>query len=119
MTGLAPIAEAGEEGVLVALGTDGAASNNTQDMFEVLKLAGRLQRGRLMDGTVFPPRTVFRMATIDAARALGIADIVGSIEVGKRADLVAIDLLATPRTIALHDVMSQLVGWQLRKRLAA
>ncbi len=107
--GLAPIAEAHEEGVLVALGTDGAASNNTQDMFEVLKLAGLLQRGRLMDGTVFPPRTVLRMATIDAARALGIADIVGSIEVGKRADLVVLDLLATPRTVALHDVVSQLV----------
>jgi 5-methylthioadenosine/S-adenosylhomocysteine deaminase len=107
--GLAPIAEAREEGVLVALGTDGAASNNGQNMFEVLKVAALLQRGRLLDGTIFPPRQALRMATIDAARALGLDDVTGSIEIGKRADLVVLDLRSTPSTVAFHNVVSQLV----------
>ena len=107
--GIAPIVAATEAGVRVALGTDGAASNNNQDMFEVMKLAALLQRGDRMDGTRMPPGMALRMATIEAARALGIGDVVGSIEPGKRADLVVLDLTRRPNTVALHDAVSQIV----------
>jgi 5-methylthioadenosine/S-adenosylhomocysteine deaminase len=93
----------------VALGTDGAASNNSQDMFEVIKFASLLQRGRLEDGRAMGPGEALQMATMDAARALGLDDWIGSVEPGKRADLVVLDLLSSPRTVALHDVVSQIV----------
>lgn len=107
--GIAPIVSAREGGVRVALGTDGASSNNNQDMFEVIKLAALLQRGHRMDGTLLPPLAALRMATTDAAAALGMAHTIGSIEPGKRADLVVLDLTGRPNTVALHDVVSQLV----------
>jgi 5-methylthioadenosine/S-adenosylhomocysteine deaminase len=107
--GIAPIWEAQRAGVGVALGTDGAASNNRQDMFEVLKLAALLQRRRGEDGLAFSPGLALRMATIDAARAIGLGDAIGSIEPGKRADLVVVDLRRAPRNVALHNPVSQLV----------
>ena len=107
--GFAPIVEAMEAGVTVGLGTDGAASNNSQDMFQVLKVAALLQRGRLQDGSVMRAPNALRLATIDAARAIGLDGQVGSIEVGKRADVVLLDLLGTPASVALHDVVSQIV----------
>lgn len=107
--GIAPVWEALEQKVVVALGTDGAASNNSQDMFEVMKVAPLLQRARREDASAVGPRQALRMATIDGARALGLGDVIGSIEVGKRADLVVLDLEASPHTVAVHDVVSQLV----------
>jgi 5-methylthioadenosine/S-adenosylhomocysteine deaminase len=107
--GIAPIVELLAAGVNVALGTDGAASNNTQDMFEVLKMSSLLQRVRLQDGGAVPPTQALRMATINGAKALGLEDRIGSIEVGKRADLVILDLRASAHTVAVHDVVSQLV----------
>ena len=107
--GFAPIAEALEAGVSVGLGTDGAASNNSQDMLQVLKIAPLLQRARHQDGTLLGARAALRLGTLGGARALGLDHLVGSIEVGKRADLVLLDLLHAPSTVAVHDVVSQVV----------
>ena len=107
--GIAPVVEMLQAGVNVALGTDGAASNNTQDMFQVLKMAPLLQRGHLEDPDAVPPTQAIRMATINGARALGLDRLVGSLEPGKRADLIMLDLFAAPHTVAVHNVLSHLV----------
>lgn len=107
--GIAPVAEMLDAGVTVALGTDGAASNNSQDMFEVLKTASLLQRARTQNPHVVPPVQALRMATIDGARALGLDRLVGSLEPGKRADLIMLDLFQAPHNVAVHNVVSHLV----------
>ena len=107
--GIAPVVEMLRAGLTVALGTDGAASNNSQDMFEVVKTAALLQRVRLQDSHALLPAQALRMATINGARALGLDGLVGSLEVGKRADLIVLDLLAAPHNVAVHDVVSHLV----------
>lgn len=107
--GIAPVVEMLKAGVTVALGTDGAASNNSQDMFEVLKVAPLLQRARLQDAHAVLPMQALRMATINGAKALGLDRLVGSLEPGKRADLIVLDLLAAPHNVAVHDVVSHLV----------
>lgn len=107
--GIAPVTELLEAGVVVALGTDGAASNNSQDMFEVMKTAVILQRARRLDATVLSQMRALRMATIDGARALGLDHWVGSLEVGKRADLIGLDLVGNSHTVPVHNLVSQLV----------
>jgi 5-methylthioadenosine/S-adenosylhomocysteine deaminase len=107
--GIAPIVEMLDAGVNVALGTDGAASNNSQDMFQTIKFASLLQRARLQDSHAVSPRQTLRMATINGARALGLDHLVGSLEVGKRADLIVLDLLGSPHNVAVHNVVSHLV----------
>jgi 5-methylthioadenosine/S-adenosylhomocysteine deaminase len=95
--------------VTVALGTDGAASNNSQDMFEVTRMASLLQRAHLQDPKAVSPTQALRMATINGARALGLDHLVGSIEPGKRADLITLDLYRAPHNVAVHNVVSHLV----------
>jgi 5-methylthioadenosine/S-adenosylhomocysteine deaminase len=107
--GIAPIVEMLKAGVTVGLGTDGAASNNSQDMFEVLKVTPFLQRARLQDAQAVPPTQALRMATMGGARALGLDHLVGSLEPGKRADLIVLDLRAAPHNVAVHNVVSHLV----------
>jgi len=107
--GIAPVVEMLEAGITVTLGTDGPASNNSQDMFEVIKTAGLLQRARLQDSKAVLPKQALRMATVNAARALGLERLIGSLEPGKRADLIMLDLLAAPHNVAVHDVISHLV----------
>ncbi|HZS01806.1 MAG TPA: amidohydrolase [Chloroflexota bacterium] len=107
--GIAPITDMLAAGVNVALGTDGAASNNSQDMFEVMKVAALFQRARTQDPAVLPPETVLRLATINAARALGLEAEIGSLEPGKRADLIVVDLAGALHNTAVHDVLSHLV----------
>ncbi|HEV2707095.1 MAG TPA: 5'-deoxyadenosine deaminase [Pyrinomonadaceae bacterium] len=106
-SGLAPVAQLLERGVSVSLGADGAACNNRLDMFTEMRTAALLQK--IVRGTeALPARRVLRMATIDGARALGLADEIGSLEAGKRADLSIIDLERlhlTPRP----DLISTLV----------
>ena len=106
--GIAPVPEMLRAGVNVALGTDGASSNNVQDMFEVMKAAALLQRLRGGAGAV-DPAVVLRMATINGARALGLAEVTGSIERGKRADLLVLDLDRHPPTTGVHDLHSAIV----------
>jgi 5-methylthioadenosine/S-adenosylhomocysteine deaminase len=106
--GIAPVTDLLAAGVNVALGTDGAASNNSQDMFEVMKVAALFQRARTQDPAALPPETVLRLATINGARALGLDTEIGSLEPGKRADLVIVDL-SSLHHCAVHDVLSHLV----------
>lgn len=90
-SGLAPIAELRARGVCVSLGSDGAACNNRLDMFEEMRLAAVLQAVRKGPGTL-PARDAVWMATREGARALGLEADIGSIEPGKRADLIVVDL---------------------------
>jgi 5-methylthioadenosine/S-adenosylhomocysteine deaminase len=105
--GIAPVAAFLGAGVKVTLGTDGAASNNSQDMFAVMKAAALLQRLAAGEPAAVSPAAVLRMATANAAAALGID--AGSIEAGKRADLVVLDLDGEAQTAGGHDVFSTIV----------
>ena len=91
-SGVAPVTKMLEIGVDVGIGTDGPASNNDLDMFEEVRLAALLAKGTTGDPTVLPAQQALLMATRLGARALGIGDITGSLEPGKRADLIVIDL---------------------------
>lgn len=102
------IADMLDAGVLVGLGTDGAPSNNRMSMLDEMWLAAIVQKGLRRDPTVLPAAAVLRMATVDGARALGMADVVGSIAVGMRADLVIIDPF-TPNFATAADQVSALV----------
>jgi len=106
--GVCPVPRLRSEGITIALGTDGAASNDNQDMFGVIKTAGLLHKVNTMDPTVITARDVLTMATIDGARALGIDSEVGSLEPGKRADLVLLDG-NTPELATIHDPWQQVV----------
>ena len=106
-SGAAPVAEFLERGVNVGIGADGAASNNRLDAWEELRLAGLLSR--LRDG---PPGVaamdLFEMATIGGARALGLDADIGSIEIGKYADLAVLDL-GRPHAVGPEDVYTRLI----------
>jgi len=89
--GIAPIPQAIAAGITVGLGTDGCASNNNLDLFEEMDAAAKLHKVRHLDPTVMDAATVLRMATIEGARAIGLNGEVGSLEVGKQADLIILD----------------------------
>ncbi len=89
-SGIAPVVEMRQRGISVSLGADGAACNNRLDMFDEMRLAATLQAVRLAPGAL-PAREVVRMATREGAHALGLDREIGSIEVGKRADLILVD----------------------------
>jgi 5-methylthioadenosine/S-adenosylhomocysteine deaminase len=91
-SGVAQVPRMLELGVALGLGTDGPASNNNQDMFEELHLAALLAKGFSGDPTALPARDALAMATIDGARALHLDHLIGSLEPGKRADLVVVDM---------------------------
>jgi 5-methylthioadenosine/S-adenosylhomocysteine deaminase len=107
-SGIAPVTRLGERGVTVAIGTDGAASTNQLTMFEEMRHAALLQKVTQRDPTAMPAETVLRMATLDGARALGLADRIGSLTAGKRADLFAlrVDRLGV---LPAHDPFSTVV----------
>jgi 5-methylthioadenosine/S-adenosylhomocysteine deaminase len=90
-SGLAPVHEMVEHGVSVSLGADGAACNNNLDVFMEMRLAALLQKMRY-GPQALPARTAFRLATVEGARALGLERELGTIEVGKRADIVILNL---------------------------
>ena len=90
-SGAARIDEMLRLGIRVGLGTDGPGSNNTLDMIQDMKIASLLQKLRYMDPRSLPARSAVRMAARGGAEALGLDDLIGSIEVGKRADIVVID----------------------------
>jgi 5-methylthioadenosine/S-adenosylhomocysteine deaminase len=105
---VAPIARMRRAGAVVGLGTDAACCNNGMDLFEEMKVAALLNKVAADDPAAFPALDVLRMATSEAARALGIDHLVGSIEPGKRADLVAVST-AGPRLRPWHDPVANLV----------
>jgi 5-methylthioadenosine/S-adenosylhomocysteine deaminase len=107
-SGAAPIAAMLGEGQRLGLGTDGAASNNDLDMFEEMLAAALLAKHVTGDPTAAPAQAVLEMATLGGARALGLEDQIGSIEEGKRADLVVVGL-SEPRLHPLYDPVSHLV----------
>jgi 5-methylthioadenosine/S-adenosylhomocysteine deaminase len=107
-SGLCPVQKLLAAGVNVALGTDGAASNNDLDMLGEMRTAALLAKGVAQDATAAPAPTVLRMATLNGARALGLDAEIGSLEPGKAADIVAIDLDRLTTT-PLYDPISQIV----------
>jgi 5-methylthioadenosine/S-adenosylhomocysteine deaminase len=107
-SGIASVAHATAAGVNLALGTDGAASNNRVDMLAELRLAALLAKGATGDASALPAATVLEAGTLGGARALGLQERIGTIETGKEADLVAFDL-SQPETQPLYDVISHLV----------
>ncbi|MEO8586934.1 MAG: amidohydrolase family protein, partial [Acidobacteriota bacterium] len=108
-SGVAPVAAARKAGIAVGLGTDGVAgSNNDLDMWEAMDFAGKLAKVSSGDPTALPAKDLLRMATLDGARAMKLDGKIGSLEAGKRADLVAVDLVG-PRTRPVWDLYSTLV----------
>ncbi|OQY20817.1 MAG: amidohydrolase [Chloroflexi bacterium] len=112
-SGFAPVVRMLELGLDVGIGTDGPASNNDLDMWEELRLAALLAKCVTSDPTALPARQALAMATIGGARALHIADAVGSLEAGKRADVAVVDMRSphnTPRFTRDPDALyAQLV----------
>jgi 5-methylthioadenosine/S-adenosylhomocysteine deaminase len=107
--GISPVPEMIRRGVKVGLGTDGAASNNDLDLWEEVRLAALLHKGvGDRDPSVMPAATALCLATRCGAEAAGLGDVTGSIEIGKRADLVQVSL-ESPRLAPLYDVVSHLV----------
>jgi 5-methylthioadenosine/S-adenosylhomocysteine deaminase len=101
VSGVMPMKEMRERGILVTLGTDGAQSNNSMDLLRDLRTGVLLQKMRERDATFCSTREAVRMVTIDGARALGMEHEIGSLEPGKRADLIAFDP-ESPRLNPLH-----------------
>jgi len=107
-SGFCPLAQLLDAGVNVALGTDGAASNNDLDLLGEMRTAALLGKGVARSASAVPASAALRMATINGARALGLDHDIGSLEPGKAADLVALDLRAS-HTQPLYHPVSQLV----------
>jgi cytosine/adenosine deaminase-related metal-dependent hydrolase len=107
-SGIPRVPELMAAGANVGLGCDGAPCNNSYDMVREMKLAAVIQKARLLDPRSMPATTVLRMATVNGARAMGMGSEVGSIEVGKRADLVLIDL-KKPHLVPYTDIISNVV----------
>jgi len=110
--GVAPVPEMLQQGVVVGLGTDSPISNNTMDVFADMKIASLLHKATRWDARAMPAQTVLDLATIGAARALHIDAEIGSIEVGKRADLAVVSLRGAhttpfyPESVISHLVYS-------------
>jgi 5-methylthioadenosine/S-adenosylhomocysteine deaminase len=107
-SGAAPVTKYLAAGVALGLGTDGAASNNDLDMFEAMRQASFLAKHANHDPTAVPAGVALDMATMGGARALGMDRLIGSIEPGKRADIIAVSMSATRQTPS-YDPVSHLV----------
>ena len=107
-SGISPVAAMLDAGVHVGIGTDGAASNNDLDLWEEMRLAALLQKVEQMNPEVMPAITVLRMATSGGATAIGMGDQIGSLEVGKRADLIQV-AFDDVHHIPTFDVISHLL----------
>jgi len=108
-SGVAPVIALLARGINVALGTDGAASNNRLDMLDEMRLASLLAKVTTGDAAALPAATLLRMATLNGATALGLDARIGSLVPGKDADLAAVQL-ADVETLPLYDPVSQLVN---------
>lgn len=108
-SGVAPIPQLINAGVTCGLGVDGAASNNGQDMLELMKTASLLQKVHTLDPTVITAEKILEMATIDGARAVGLDKEIGSLEIGKKADFVIFNPYLNPKAIPMHNPVSTLV----------
>jgi 5-methylthioadenosine/S-adenosylhomocysteine deaminase len=106
--GVAPVPDLLRRGVCVGLGTDGCASNNNLDLFQEMDMAAKVHKVHRLDPTVMPAEVVLEMATLGGARVLGMEGEIGSLEVGKRADVIVVDL-EKPHLQPVYNVVSQLV----------
>jgi 5-methylthioadenosine/S-adenosylhomocysteine deaminase len=107
-SGISPVPRLLAQGITVGLGTDGCASNNNLDLFEEMDTAAKLHKVGAMDPTVLDAFTVLKMATLSGARALGMADRVGSLEVGKKGDVIVVDT-RKPHLTPMYNPYSHLV----------
>ena len=107
-SGIAPVDKMIKSGVDVGLGTDGAASNNSLSMIEEMRFAALLQKVAAMDPTAVPAYAALKMATVDAAKALGISDKVGKLAKGFKADIILIDF-DKPHLYPHHDICAHIV----------
>lgn len=108
-SGIAPVSKLIENGICVSIGTDGASSNNNLDLIEELKTASLLQKVSTLDPKVLDSEESIRMATIKGAEALGLDDEIGTIEVGKKADIILIDTAAANMTPDSSSLSSNVV----------
>ena len=106
--GIAPIPALLAQGVVVGLGTDGCASNNDLDLFGEMDTSAKIHKGIMEDPTVMSAETVLRMATSDGARAIGLGDITGSLEVDKQADVIILNT-HRPHLVPLYHPGSHVV----------
>jgi 5-methylthioadenosine/S-adenosylhomocysteine deaminase len=107
-SGIAPVSRLISAGVTVGLGTDGCASNNNLDMFLEMDSAAKLQKISLTDPAALDALTVLKMATCNGANVLGFGDITGSLEPGKKADIIVVDT-HKPHLTPLYNPYSHLV----------
>lgn len=108
-SGVAPVVKMLAMGIHVGLGPDGpAGSNNDFDMFEEMDLAAKLQKVTTLDPQALPATAALEMATIGGARALGMEKEIGSLEPGKRADMIIVRL-DRPNAVPVYDAISQMV----------
>jgi 5-methylthioadenosine/S-adenosylhomocysteine deaminase len=107
-SGLTPVPKLLEAGIKVGLGTDGAASNNDLNMFGEMGTAAKVHKMIAGDPTVVEARQALRMASVEAARVLGVEDRLGSLEIGKRGDMIVLDL-DVPHMVPVYDITSHLV----------
>ena len=107
-SGIAPVPAMLKTGVSVGLGTDGCASNNNLDLFSEMDTAAKLHKVNAMDPTLMDALTVLKMATIEGAKSLGLQDITGSLEIGKKADVIIIDT-HKPHLVPVYNPVSHIV----------
>ena len=107
-SGISPVADLLQRGLVVGLGTDGAASNNNLNLLGEMSLAARLHKVAGLDPTVLPARQVVDMATLGGARVLGLEEVTGSLTPGKDADLIVVEL-KQPHLTPMYDPYSHLV----------
>ncbi|MBW2089973.1 MAG: amidohydrolase [Deltaproteobacteria bacterium] len=107
-SGIAPIPQMLSQGLTVGLGTDGCASNNNLDLFSEMDTAAKLHKVNTLDPTVMDALSVLKMATIQGAEVLGLQDVTGSLEVGKKADVIVIDT-HKPHLTPMYNAASHLV----------
>ena len=107
-SGIAPVIKFLEAGIKVGLGTDGSASNNDLDLFNEMDVTAKLHKVNILDPTVMDAKTVFKLATIDGAGALGLDNEIGSLETGKQADIIIIDV-NKPHLVPMYNPVSHIV----------
>ena len=107
-SGVAPVPRMMDAGVTVGLGTDGCASNNDLDLLLEMNTAAKIHKVMSMDPTVMDAKTVSKMATLDGAKVLGLEDEIGSIEAGKCADIIILDM-NKPHLTPIYNVYSHIV----------
>lgn len=107
-SGIAPVPKMLDIGITMGIGTDGCASNNTLDLFTTMDLCAKLHKVNTLDPTVVDALTVLKMATIKGAESLGLDDITGSLEKGKAADIIIIDI-CKPHLTPIYSPVSHLV----------